>query len=299
MTASGSAAAAAAFGGCHTIGGYDLEHLATDTSALDRFVARTRGRVVALQFDERTNPMRDWAKKLGFRPGLVDDIGATLIIASAFRDLPRRARDTPVVQEWVKGETRRMTRTVFETAELLEALPPAYAAQMQDLLRSDPEVGPNLAASFEAGAVAQGVSTERAGQVRAVLDNVYFRSRHHAPKAYVDDYVGRLDRLCQRAKVDRRRWRTYTEDSPAPEPQLPERGAGWKKYHPIYTVGLRVLGIGAIIGGVGVLTFLVGIAFITIAPGVTIAGFMIVVGGLAVMAVGVLLMLIGMGLKPK
>jgi hypothetical protein len=211
----------------------------------------------------------------------------TLYVTQTFRDLPETAQRHPGMQERMMRHLDEIDQTVTDVTGMLENLDDDQRTKLRNVLRDRPDLPMTIAEKVDEHAAKAGVSGKRRLQLRAMMLQTSFRMKHAAPGAVIDEYVHKVRRftaqngmqtdvamrLAGRATSDAF-WQQQAAAPPAASSPAP--GTGTVK-------------TGAILMGVGVVTFGVSVALVG-----TWTGFLVgATIGAVLFAVGLIVLIVG------
>lgn len=123
----------------------------------------------------------------------------SLLISGSFRDLPERAQLHPGMQQRLWAALPEMNQVVTSNNAYLAGLLPAQKAELDLLLRDQPDLTRRLAEGLDLDAMNLGVPLERRRQLRRLLGQVDFRLRSQSVAAVCDEYVEKMGKMQARA----------------------------------------------------------------------------------------------------
>lgn len=225
ILALGAATAAASSAGCAgwtgaAGGGFDasgaLRDAAGDTFDIAAFVANLDQKLSAivdplaklLSQNERS-PRGNPAPAAGDQrtADLVRKSLKSLVMVSAFHDLPEPARLHPAVQSRMWNAMPDMDDAVTGMTSLLSSLTPAQRQQAEQKLKADPGLTMRVAESIDDHAKSLGINARGRGRLRGAATALSWRMRNQPASLVFDDYVGKMHRIVARRGSDAQRER--------------------------------------------------------------------------------------------
>jgi len=194
---------------------------------------------------------------------LVRKAAKTLYLTATFRDLPEEARLHPEIQARMRRAGPMMTEAVLGMRDRLAALTGAEKKSLQEHLRANPSLTEAVCRSLDQQVSQARLQPERRVRQRTVMNEYAWRMEHQSVAAVIDPQLEKANRALS----------TYS----AREGKEPVLFGGGGPQTSGETVGLTMMGIGAAVGGAGVLllfTPLYSVGWI----GTTIGGALLVIG---------------------
>jgi len=186
-----------------------------------------------------------------------------LYLTASFRDLPEQSRLHPGMQQRMLQAAPAMSQAVFGMREHLANLTPEQKRELQTKLRGEPALGEALCRSMDDQITMARIQPERRVRQRMVLNSYAWRMEHQSVAAVVDPQLDKVERFLAQQK-GKEVVLFGGDDGPAP----------WSGTD----IGLRMLGVGAVVFGVSlVLLFLPTTSGIG-AIGTTVGGAILVIG---------------------
>lgn len=227
---------------------------------------------------ERRPPSED--DVLLFRQGM-----RSLLLVGNFGDLSLEGQTHPGVQKRLKYSAPEMDSAVLGLMDKMESLSPTARADIKSALRKDPELADRVLEAIDMESASVGVPMRRRLQLRAMGKTVV-RRLNHSSDMVIDEYVTKCQKVdsqsgsiaevqrllaahmgakaltgrIQKAEAATRRWQELGgEEIPigyqlllgervesGDDPDKPvEKSDAW------YRTGLKMLGIGVVITGIG------------------------------------------------
>lgn len=280
---------AAGASGCVSLGELISPNWANVTPAeMDHFLTRLDGAMnrIAQNPDggqfvtrlQRRPPSQTEARL--FRQGM-----RSLLLAGNFGDLSVAGQTHPGVQKRLNYSAPEMDSTVFGMMDRMESLSPTARADMKAAIREDPNLADRVLEAIDNETVAVGVPTRRRLQLRVMGKHIVTRLKHSSDML-IDEYVTKCRKVAaqpgspaelQRLMATRlgekafkarllevenaaRRWQAIgVKEVPIGYELLQEKGAeSEEESDKWYRKGKRMLGIGAITTGVGLVLIAIG-----------------------------------------
>jgi hypothetical protein len=162
-----------------------LAHLDERMQAIDRadfvreFTQQAHGKVLTDAQRAALEP-----REVAFRKML-----RSLYLTQTFRDLPEESQLHPQVQAHMQSHIGEVNETVFGVTEMLEKLSDDERNAARDLLKRAPELGMKISEVVDEQAALARVSAKRRVQLRSMMTQTSFRLRHQPPAQLIDEYV--------------------------------------------------------------------------------------------------------------
>jgi len=188
-----------------------------------------------------------------------------LYLTASFRDLPEQSRLHPGMQQRMLQAAPMMAEAVLGMREHLANLTGEQKKNLQAKLRSEPALGEGLCRSFDDQITMARIQPERRIRQQLVLNSYAWRMEHQSVAAVVDPQLNKVDRFLEQQKgKDVVLFPDRPEDAPMTGTDI----------------GLRLLGIGAVTVGVGLVVLFIPVSGIQSigAIGTTIGGALLVIG---------------------
>lgn len=298
LAAGAATAAAAAAPACtwarFSNGGFDGLASAID---IDAFVGELDRKLEAM-----TNPLsgivRDKARARDPHVSeLVRKSLRSLVMVSAFHDLPEEARLHPAVQSRMWSAMPDMDDAVVGMTSLFANLTPQQKRAAEQKLKADPELPMRVAQAIDREAERVGLNTSGRGRLRGMATTLSWRLRHQPASLVFNDYAGRMERIVARRGSEAQRERLFAmeiaqtsfwsslagqvETSTVPS-EAPARAdkedAGNDLLLGVLALGL---GVGACAGGYAIIASgVLGLLGATIGGLVFLLGVAMIVGGI-------------------
>lgn len=131
----------------------------------------------------------------------------SLVLVSAFHDLPEPARLHPAIQSRMWNAMPDMDDAVTGMTALLSSLTPAQRQQAEHKLKDDPGLTMRVAESIDEHARGVGINARGRGRLRGAASALSWRMRHQPASLVLDDYVGKMHRIVARRGSDAQRER--------------------------------------------------------------------------------------------
>ncbi|HEY8212399.1 MAG TPA: twin-arginine translocation signal domain-containing protein [Myxococcaceae bacterium] len=198
---------------------------------------------------------------------LVRKAAKTLYLTATFRDLPEASRAHPAIQERMRQAGPMMSEAVLGMRDRLAALTGAEKKELQQHLRSNPDLAGAVCRSLDQKVSQARLQPERRIRQRRVMNEYAWRMERQSVAAVIDPQLEKANRaLTGYAARQRKEPVLFGDDQPSGD----DRPSG-------ETVGLSLMGIGLVTGGVSALLLFTPASPVG-AIGTTVGGALLVIG---------------------
>jgi hypothetical protein len=118
-----------------------------------------------------------------------------LLFTSAYHDLDQHSRRHPEVQRRLERWTPEVDEAVLGMTSTIASLSPERAAEVQRVLRGDPEIGLSLSEQLERQAKLLEVPVQRRLQMRSMLTHFAWRMRVQSPTVVAEEYLTKMHKV--------------------------------------------------------------------------------------------------------
>ncbi|MDH5591191.1 MAG: hypothetical protein OEZ65_16565 [Gemmatimonadota bacterium] len=214
---------------------------------------------------------------------LARDAMISLYMTGMFGDLPAEYRAHTGMQDRMWAAQPTMDRALDGVMEFLRSRTPDDLSRVRSTLRDRPEVLHEVVTTIDTEAARSGVSESRRAQLRTMFTDVAWRLANQPPELIIDEYVGKVERATASDVESAARQRSQAAH--ATEEMFWQEQKSLRERR--ISRGLRRMGIGAALFGVGLLLVAASdgdiddggaLMWIGLVPGITVGSILFTVG---------------------
>jgi hypothetical protein len=156
--------------------------------------------------------MEEYFRSKKCNPYLIQDSIISLLAVGTFGDLPKKDREHPAAQQIIRDAHPAMDRAVLSATTFLESLSQKERIEIQETLKTHPEIIRTFQLEFDAAARQKKVAPNRLDHFNSIFNKCAWQLENQDPSLLIDKIVTMTDKTCKDCQITPEQRRAIVAD---------------------------------------------------------------------------------------